>query len=263
MKMHRRGKIAKSCRKGVVLAVIPARGGSKRLPRKNLSKVSARPLDFVSTDDRKVGSVTLLERTIDCAFGAKSLGIVIVSTDDPKIIKVAKKAGASVPFIRPAHLATDAASTWDVLRHALKWFRREKQHGGVDPEFVVCLQPTSPLRIPADIDGAVEMARKHKFDFVVSMSQSLQHPFWCFKKAKQHAAVPIFRKALQKSSQDLPELYIPNGAVYVVTPKWLDKGMNTYPKRVGLYPMPVERFVDVDTERDLRFAERLLAPKPN
>ena len=147
-----------------VLAIVPARGGSKRLPRKNLLPLGGRPL---------------INWTIDSARNSGICDEVLVSTDDKDIAEIARDAGALVPWLRPADLASDTASSAEVIAHALKWY--EKERGNVD--VVLLLQPTSPFRSPASIRGAVLTyadqpgPRQHA---VVSVSPAGSHPAWTF-----------------------------------------------------------------------------------
>jgi N-acylneuraminate cytidylyltransferase/CMP-N,N'-diacetyllegionaminic acid synthase len=224
---------------GKILAIIPARGGSKRLPRKAL---------------RTVGGKTLIERAIECAQDAECIDEILFSTDDKEYAEAAETAGVTVGFMRPGELAADESSTWDVLRHTLDWYRNQKAD---EPEYIVCLQPDSPLRFPLDIDNAVSHAKDNSFEFLVSVTIPFHHPHWCFEPAGGGTAKALYPKGLSTRSQDLPEIYIPNGAVYVVTPSWLDRSLNTYPEVTGVYLMPPERSVDIDTEFDLALAEFL------
>jgi len=225
---------------GKILAVIPARGGSKRFPGKAL---------------RTVGGRTLIARAIRCAQDADCIDEILFSTDDKKYADAAEAAGIPVGFMRPEELATDESSTWDVLRHALDWYRNRKAE---EPAYIVCLQPDSPLRLPSDIDNAVLLAGENGLEFLASMTGPSHHPHWCFRPAGKDKATALFPGGLGARSQDLPEIYIPNGAVYVVTPSWLDKGDNTYPEITGVYLMPPQRSVDIDTEFDLALAEFLV-----
>ncbi|HKW84805.1 MAG TPA: acylneuraminate cytidylyltransferase family protein, partial [Burkholderiaceae bacterium] len=150
---------------GRLLAVVPARGGSKRLPRKNVRPLGGRPL---------------IAWTIEAAHASGVLDDVLVSTDDEEIADAARQCGAQVPWLRPAALATDTATSAAVLQHALAWY--EAKRGAVSG--VVLLQPTSPFRSPASIRGAVASFLGQPEDdrhAVVSVSPAAQHPAWSFR----------------------------------------------------------------------------------
>ena len=143
-----------------VIAVIPARGGSKGLPRKNVLPLCGKPL---------------IAWTIEKAVKSDHLDLVLVSTDSPEIAEVAKRHRATVPFLRPAELATDKASSYDVIRHALDYCRTAQ---GRDFDYVVLLEPTSPLREDDDVDRMLETLdeREDEFDAIVSVGEVTLHP---------------------------------------------------------------------------------------
>lgn len=179
-----------------LLAVVPARGGSKRLPGKNLLPLHGRPL---------------LRWTVEAALACGRFARVLVSTDDAAIAGEARGAGADVPWLRPAALATDTAATVDVLRHALEW--QEREHGGVDA--VVLLQPTSPFRRAADLHAAADAFAAHG-ERVVSVSPAHPHPAWCFR-VEDGAMQPFLGwDGLRLRSQDLPAAWALNGSIYVI-----------------------------------------------
>jgi CMP-N-acetylneuraminic acid synthetase len=187
---------------GRLLAVIPARGGSKRLPRKNVLPLAGRPLICWS---------------IDAALASGVFDDVLVSTDDEEIATVARAAGALVPWLRPAELASDTATSAAVLQHALAWY--EGAHGAA--EAVVLLQPTSPFRRAASIREAVAAFRARDAgsapSAVVSVGPAPQHPAWCFRLHGDQAMEPFLGwEALQCRSQDLQPAYALNGSIYVL-----------------------------------------------
>ena len=142
-----------------VLAVIPARGGSKGVPRKNVRELAGRPL---------------ICWTIDAAKNSKYIDRLILSSDDDEIIDMAKAIGCDVPFTRPAALASDTASGADVLCHAV-------ENAGEDYDYVVLLQPTSPLRQSGDIDEAVQLCIDRRLASVVSVAEATKSPYWMFQ----------------------------------------------------------------------------------
>lgn len=181
-----------------ILAVIPARGGSKSVPRKNLADVNGRPL---------------ISFVIDAALRAKRLHRVVVSTEDDTIARVAADWGAEVPFRRPAELSTDEVSIIPVVVHAM----REMDGLGFSADVVVSLQPTSPFLEAEDIDNAVEKLEKSSAESVASVQPiAHEHPFWV-KKLDGDKIVP-FNEYTNESilqRQDLPPAYIYDGGIFV------------------------------------------------
>src|SRR3989344_4589046 len=174
---------------GLTISIIPARGGSKSLPRKNIKKLLGKPL---------------IAYTIEAAKKAKKLGRIFVSTEDKEIAKVAKKYGAEV-IDRPIELAADDTPTYKVLQHAVR------KIGNV--ETVVTLQPTSPIRDPKDIDRAIEMLKDN--DSVASVCEIDYHPYWT-KKIESGLLVPFVASDKEYyRRQDMPKAYRLNGAIYV------------------------------------------------
>lgn len=224
-----------------VLGVIPARGGSKGIPRKNIRPVAGRPL---------------IAYTIEAARKARSLSRVIVSTDDPEIAEVGRAWGAEVPFLRPAELAGDDTPGPETAIHAVEWLRG---HEGRAPEYVMTLNPTSPLREAQDIDAAVAIARRHDADGVVAVCEVKHHPYWTraiTPDGRLTTAVPTDRP--YESRQELPPMYALTGAIFLVKTAVLLAVRNYYTDRTYAYVMPPERALDVDTPWDLRVLEALL-----
>ena len=225
-----------------VLAVVPARGGSKGVPRKNLAPVAGKPL---------------IAWTLECAAAARRLDRVVVSTDCEEIAAVARAWGGEVPFLRPAELARDETPGIEPILHALD---RVEAEAGEGPEWVVCLQPTSPLRLPSDIDGAVELARRLRADSVVGVTPAPVHPAWMRRLAEDgRLAELVPGHPLPPSRQQLPPAHALNGAIYVARADFLRKHGSFHGGRCYGWPMPPERSVDVDTPFDLEMAAWLLA----
>lgn len=222
-----------------VLGVIIARGGSKRLPGKNIRALRGRPL---------------IAYTIEAAQGAKTLTRTIVSTDDPEIARVAAECGAEVPFIRPAELATDTSLPAGALAHAADWL----EGAGVSVDAVVLLQATSPLRRSDHIDAAVALFRSTGVDTVTAVKSAPAHPYWCWKPEGERIE-PYFSIAhMEISRHELPPAYIETGAIYVIRRDLLAQGMLYGPRVVG-YVMDDAASVDIDTMEDFEFADYLLA----
>lgn len=211
-----------------VLAVIPARGGSKGLPGKNILPVAGRPL---------------LDWTVCAARDARSIDRTVLSSDDALIIETARRLGCDVPFIRPHELATDTAETVDVVLHALE------MAPGYD--VVVVLQPTSPLRTSQDIDAACALWVGSGAPACVSVSPVAQSPYWMYRMDPANRLEPIIPESLPRSRrQDLPEVVALNGAIYVADAAWLRATRRFVTERTVAYVMPTERALDIDTATD-------------
>lgn len=222
-----------------VLAVVPARGGSKGLPRKNVLDLGGRPL---------------IAWTLTAAQQATHIDRCVVSTDDTEIASVARAHGGEVPFMRPAELAGDHAATMDTVFHVLD------RLPGFD--FVVLLQPTSPLRSAADIEQTLERMIAAGAPACVSVTEPAKSPYWSYRIDAHGRLVPLTDPAYTRvRRQDLPPAYVLNGAVYAARVDWLrEQGSFLHPDTLA-YPMPAERSLDIDTALDLRLAELLLADR--
>jgi CMP-N,N'-diacetyllegionaminic acid synthase len=220
-----------------ILAVIPARGGSKRLPGKNIRLLGGRPLIVWS---------------IDLARGIPDVCDTLVSTDDRAIADVAAAAGAMVPWLRPAELATDTASGLDVCIHALDWY--EHEHGAVDGLLV--LQPTSPFRARQTVLRGVELFRDNPARAVLGVSPAASHPLWCFQIEGDAMRPFVAGGGLHQRSQDLPPAYVLNGAFYLISPERLRTDRSFHASEVA--PLVFDHAgedIDIDTEHDWRAAE--------
>jgi N-acylneuraminate cytidylyltransferase len=223
-----------------VLAVIPARGGSKGVPRKNV---------------RLLGQKPLITWTIDAAKQSKYIDRLILSSDDEEIISVAETAGCEVPFVRPDDLASDQASGVDVLLHAV-----EAMGGHYD--YLILLQPTSPFRLTEDIDGAIKKCVLGAALSCVSVCETAKHPAWMYTVGESDSIVPFLPADADASRrQDLTTVYVLNGAVYVVAVgRFMVSGKLIVPGETIAYRMPAERSQDIDSEFDFSVCE-LLAEK--
>jgi CMP-N-acetylneuraminic acid synthetase len=224
-----------------VVGVIPARGGSKGIPGKNVAQCAGRPL---------------LAWTCDAARVARSLARVIVSTDDERIAEVARSLGVEVPFVRPGELAGDATPALPVLAHALDWL----EASGTAVEALVLLQPTSPLRHAHDIDQAVALFRSEGADTVVSVVEVPHrfHPESVMRERGGVLAPYLEGTETVTHRQGLEPLFARNGpAVLVVGPRTVRAGRLYGPRTLG-YRMAAADSLDVDTEEDLRLADLLL-----
>jgi CMP-N,N'-diacetyllegionaminic acid synthase len=218
-----------------VLAVIPARGGSKGVPGKNI---------------REAGGKPLIAWAIDAARGVERIDRAIVSSDDAAIIAAARKLGADVPFVREARLASDQAAAIDVVLDALA---RCPGHA-----WVVLLQPTSPLRTAADIDGAIDRCIEAKAPSCVSVCAVSESPYWMYRIGAGGQLQPLLGEASQARRQDLPAVYVLNGAIYVARADWLARGKSFVGADTVAYVMPAERSLDIDTEDDFHLLKTRL-----
>ena len=215
---------------GDTLVLIPARGGSKRLPGKNLKLLAGKPL---------------IAYTIEAALEA-DLGLVVVSTDDPAIARESRKFGAHVPFLRPPELASDTALSIDVAVHCLNTL-------GGKYATVIFLQPTSPLRKCEDIVGAMSIYEEHQSEAVVSVCESRLRPEWLFEVRDGYLQESNARKS------NVTRFVSVNGAIYIVDQHILIAKRTFLPERTMPYVMPQERSVDIDTLLDFKIAEYLLS----
>lgn len=219
-----------------VLAIIPARGGSKGIPRKNIKPLAGKPL---------------IALTIEAALQAQSIDRVVVSTEDEKIASVAKQFGAEVPFMRPLALAQDDTPGIEPVLHAIE------QLPGYD--WVLLLQPTSPLRSVEDIEAIIQFCREEGSPAAVSITEVSKHPFWMYQLDDQNHLQPLILSRPEITRrQDLPSVYALNGALYLVRTDWLIQNQGFIgPETLG-YVMPEERSVDLDTLQDWRWVEFLI-----
>ena len=229
-----------------MIAIITARGGSRGLPRKNVLPFCGKPL---------------IAHTIEAAKRCQVIDRILVSTDDSEIAEVSREFGAEVPFMRPEELASDTASSREVLLHALQFL--EGQGERVDS--FCLLQPTSPLRTSADIEAASEIFHGKKADSVVSVS-SYEHPVqWALEVSDDGRVLPRENQMVVRR-QEMTEYYRPNGAVYLFRTDFFKAETGYFGGNSYGYIMPPERSVDIDTPLDFVVAEtvsRYLEKEPH
>lgn len=224
-----------------MIAIIPARGGSKGIPRKNIKSLGGKPL---------------ISYTIEAAMQAKSVNRVFVSTEDLEIAEIAKKCGAEIPFMRPKNLATDASSAIDVYAYTLE--RLEKILNEKIESFIALL-PTSPLRTGRDIDRAVKIFLEKKADSVISVNEAPHPPSWFLKLNENGVLTNFFNKTMSmKNRQEEPKAFIPNGAIYVLKMNVIKNKKNYYTNKTYAYILPSERSIDIDNPLDFALAEILI-----
>jgi N-acylneuraminate cytidylyltransferase len=222
-----------------VLAVIPARGGSKGIPRKNIAPLCDRPL---------------IAWTIDAAAGSRYVDRAVVSSEEPEIIAVSRARGGDVPFVRPAGLARDDTPGMAPLLHAAD------QLPGYD--LLVCLQPTSPCRTSADIDACIERAVEAGAP-CVTVCESPKSPWWMFTLGDGGRLSPLMAGPAPLRRQESPPTYVLNGAVYVAELELLRARGSYLVEETTAVVMPHDRSVDIDTPLDLAIAEWWLCARTN
>ena len=219
-----------------ILALITARGGSKRIPGKNIRPLGGRPLIVWS---------------IESAKGFPEICDILVSTDDEAIAEVARNAGALVPWQRPADLANDTASSVDVALHALNWY--ECENGKVDG--LLLLQPTSPFRTRETVLRGITIFRANQGQPIIGVSPAESHPMRCFRVHDQVMHTFCDGGGLHLRSQDLPPAYAVNGAFYLIAPDQLRATNSFYGE--GMVPLIMDQpkeSIDIDTEWDWKIA---------
>jgi len=224
-----------------ILAVVAARGGSKRIPGKNIRFLAGKPL---------------IAWSIEVVQGVAEVCDILVSTDASAIADVARAAGALVPWLRPQTLATDQAASVAVCLHAMAWY--EGSRGTIDG--LLLLQPTSPLRRRETVLRGIELFRRSGGRPVIGVSPAKSHPWWCFHVEGETMRPFIADGLPQSRSQDLPPAYVINGAFYLATPDHL-RAQRTFlsTEMAPLIMQSTGEDIDIDTDEDWRLAEATLA----
>ncbi len=215
------------------LAIIPARGGSKRLPRKNVLDLGGKPS---------------IAWSIEAGLNSKYIDKVIVSSDDSEILEVSKRYNAEI-IIRPEDLASDTASTFDAMQHTIENIEKY--------DYVILLQATSPLRNEKHIDEAIELLKSKNADAIVSVCEMDHSPLWS-NTLDENLSMQGFLKEeiLNKRSQDLEKYFRLNGAIYICkTEKFLEEKSFFLKENIYAYKMSRESSIDIDEEIDFRMAE--------
>ena len=215
-----------------VLSIIPARGGSKGLPRKNILKLAGKPL---------------IAWTIEASLNSKFVTKTIVSSDDKEILDIAKDYGSEI-LLRPKNLATDLSSSESVVTHALNYL----ESVGEEFDFVALLQPTSPLRNYKDIDKAFKVMVETKSDAVISVCEFDNKILKSFIKAESGYLNAISnKKYLFMSRQNLPKVFLPNGAIYIINSDAFKENNTFLTDKTINYSMPESRSIDIDNKKDI------------
>jgi CMP-N,N'-diacetyllegionaminic acid synthase len=224
-----------------ILAIIPARGGSKGIPKKNIRPVAGKPL---------------LYYTCEAALHSGKLDRIILSTENQEIAEIGQNCGVEVPFMRPPELAEDNTPGILPILHTVKVLSDKYNY---KPDYILELQPTSPLRTPEDINNAVKIITEKKGDAVVAVSSAAEHPY-LMKTIDNTGRLSQFIKTDKAESrrQDLPCVYWLNGALCMARREVLLEHQTWYTKNTYAYVMPRERSLNIDTEWDLALADFLL-----
>ena len=227
------------------MGIIPARGGSKEINRKTLLKI---------------GGKTLVELAIKSAKKSKLLTRIILSSEDKEILKIAKKAGVEIPFIRPKKLAKDNSSTFSVLKHAVKWLEKNENWRA---DIIVLLQPTTPFRKGTHIDAVVKLLLKSRSDAATTIKKVSYPSHWLLKIVNKNKISNLFKggnRYLRR--QDAPQTYQPAGLVSAMTRKLLFSLKTTLPAGdTRGYIIPSKFGINIDSSHDYKLAVSLLGKK--
>ncbi len=217
------------------LAIIPARGGSKRLPKKNLLNLCGRPL---------------IAWSIEAGIESRYIDRIIVSSDSNKILEIARRYDGVLALKRPEELATDTAKTIDAIKHAI-------EHTSQQFDFTILLQPTSPLRTGRHIDAAIEFLDEKKADSVISVCEMEHPPQWSNTLPQDLSMKNFLKEEIKhKRSQDLPKYYRLNGAIYICrTQRLLEENSFFIRDNIFAFIMDKESSIDIDDEFDFKLAE--------
>ncbi|TVL99729.1 MAG: acylneuraminate cytidylyltransferase family protein [Candidatus Brocadia sp. WS118] len=221
------------------LVVIPARGGSKGIPRKNIKKLGEKPL---------------IQYTIEAARQVFDDELICVSTDDPEIKEVVETLGLVVPFLRPAELATDDAGTYEVLLHAVDFYEKEKNNY---PDTLILLQVTSPFRTKRHIKEALDLFDKD-CEMVVSVKETKSNPYYVLREEDEDGWLVKSKEGNFTRRQDCPKVWEVNGAIYIINIATLKKTPPHQMAKVRKYVMDERSSHDIDSQFDWALAKVLL-----
>jgi CMP-N-acetylneuraminic acid synthetase len=221
-----------------IIGIIPARGGSKGIPRKNIKLLNNQPLIYY---------------TINAAIESQYINQIYVSTDDLEIVEISRRLGANIPILRPQELAEDDTPTLPVIQHMTETI--EKKYGPVD--ITVTLQPTSPLRTGLDIDNTIKILLDSEADAAVSVTEVETHPY-IMAKVEQNRLIWLHSEQKLSRRQDFPKIYALNGAVYATKRDILIDHNTLYGQNTRAYIMPRERSIDIDDYYDFLLVETIM-----
>mgnify|MGYP001212680902 FL=1 len=219
------------------IAIIPARSGSKRIPLKNIKTFKGKPIIFW---------------TLKTIISAKLFDRIIVSTDNKKIAKIAKKFKAEIPFIRPKSISNDFASTPDVIKHAINWLKLKK----ISPKYVCCIYPTAAFMSVKDLLNGYKKIKTNRWNFIFSAGKFQSSIFRSFKKNSKGLKM-IFPKYYKKRTQDIKDTYFDAGQFYWGKTDAWKKTKPIFSKDSSLIEIPRWRIHDIDTMEDWKTAEKM------
>ena len=222
------------------LVIIPARGGSKGAPRKNIKLLHGKPL---------------IQYTIEAAQKLFDDNLICVSTDDIEIKEVVEKHNLKVPFLRPYELAADHSGTYEVLMHAVNFYEVEKKYF---PDTIILLQPTSPFRNEKHLLEAIDIFIKSKAEIVVSVKETQSNPYYVLKEEDNRGWLVSSKDGNFSRRQDCPKVYELNGAIYIIDLKTLKQKTIGEFDKVKKYEMSEYNSIDIDTPLDWKIAESLI-----
>jgi len=223
-----------------ILCIIPARSGSKGIPGKNIKPICEKPL---------------IAYSIEQALNTKLIDRTVVSTDNEKIAEISRNFGAEVPFFRPSHLATDEASTLDVLLHTIEWF---KNNENLDYDIILLLHANTPLRNKIDIEKCVEILVDQNADNVFSVTPASNNPYFNMVEMNEKNEVVLVKDGNYNNRQSAPLVYSMNSSIYTWwTNNLVDKNSLFLPK-TRIHIMPRERSIDIDEPIDFKIAEMIM-----
>lgn len=231
-----------------ILGIIPARGGSKRVPQKNIKLLAGKPL---------------IAYTIEASLNSSYIDRLIVSTDDIKIKKIAEQYGAESPYLRPAELAKDETPDQPVFRHALEWL---KESEGYEPDIIVSLRPTTPFKTGEIIDSVIRKMIDSNADIVRTMTRAegVHHPYWMYKIKENDAVIPFDDNidiCRYYQRQLLPPVYRINGVVDAYKSQVIYGGNILSSLNMKTVVISERESIDIDTEHDFMICECILGIK--
>lgn len=227
----------------MILATICCRGGSKGVEGKNIKPLAGKPL---------------IAYTIEAAKQSTLIDDLIISTDSTEIANIAKQLGANIPFIRPAHLASDTASKWPVFIHAVEAYEKQT---GKQVDYVVDLDVTVPLKTAEDIDGAIQLALSNtNTDVVITGYEPERNPYFNMMEVDEDGFATIVKQSTKPivRRQDAPQVYSLTPAAYVIKKSALYNYEHWSKAKCKIYPIPRERAIDIDTAMDFKLVEFLM-----
>ena len=224
-----------------ILGIIPARGGSKGIPGKNIKPLAGKPL---------------LQYTIEAAQNSSKITRLILSSDDPEIIAISEKHGLEAPFLRPSYLAEDNSSSLDVIQHALQFFKDK----GEDFDAICLLQPTTPFRRNNLIDDAIGRFLEQEFDSLISVRQVPEeyNPHWVFEEKNGSLKIATGEKKIISRRQELPKAWHRDGAIYLTKSEVIMNENSLFGSKIGFIDTSEDPYVNIDTPDDWQKAEKMI-----